>query len=102
MPLQSIDDEIAKAKRILDNWRVFAPEIEQVRRLEMGTMITPKAELDQGYYRLPAVQGYQQILNAYQLLGNITPAQSDNLSRVSRVLENLQDDQRAIGDSPTP
>ncbi len=102
MPAQSIDDEIAKAKRILDNWRAFAPEIEQVRRLEMGTMITPRAELDQGYYRLPAVQGYQQILNAYQLLGNITPAQSDNLSQVSRVLENLQTDQRTIGDFPTP
>src|SRR5437868_666642 len=102
MPEQTIDEEIVSAKRILDNWKLYKPQIEQVRRLEMGTMITPVVERKQGYYRLPALQGYQQILNAYQLLGNVTPQQSDGLSKVSGVLEKLQDDQRALGDHPTP
>lgn len=100
MPEQTIEQEIEQAQRILSNWNAYASEIARVRNLEMGTMMTPKMDLMQGYYVDKAVQGYQQIINAYALIGNVTAEQREGLEKVSKVLGGLQDEERMLGNKP--
>lgn len=100
MPEQTIDQELEQAQRILNNWNAHAAEIARVRNLEMGTMMTPKMDLMQGYYADKAVQGYQQIINAYALIGNVTAEQREGLEKVSKVLGGLQDEERMLGRKP--
>jgi hypothetical protein len=100
MPEQTIEQELEQAQQILNNWNLHASEIARVRQLEMGTMMTPKIDLMQGYYADKAVQGYQQIINAYALIGNVTAEQREGLEKVSQVLGGLQDEERMLGRKP--
>lgn len=100
MPDQTIEQELEQAQQILNNWNLHASEIARVRQLEMGTMMTPKIDLMQGYYADKAVQGYQQIINAYALIGNVTAEQREGLEKVSQVLGGLQDEEHMLGRKP--
>jgi len=102
VPDRTIGQEIEQAKQVLDHWQVFGAEIERVRKLEMGTMMTPQQDRSEGYYRLPALQGYMQIVNAYSLIGNVTPEQRSGLHKVASVLSEMQEDQRLLGERPDP
>ncbi len=103
--LRLVDDEIAKAKSVLENWNDSAEEIQEVRQQERPTQIIMHNEdlLNRGYYAGQATEGYNRLLSAFKLLheDDLLPAQNKALERALEVQDNLRKDAAIYGDRPT-
>ncbi|MGH1403814.1 MAG: hypothetical protein ACRBDL_06180 [Alphaproteobacteria bacterium] len=103
--LRLVDDEIAKAKSVLENWNDSADEIQEVRQLERPTQVIMHNEdlLNRGYYAGQATEGYNRLLSAFKILNedDLSPAQNRALERALEVQDNLRKDAAIYGDRPT-
>lgn len=98
----SVDQEIEHTKKVLEQWRLYALQIDQVRQLEQNTMFISASARQQGYQTLDALRGYGQLISAFQLIGDISKEQKEKLSQVTNILGALEKDRAAFGKSYTP
>jgi hypothetical protein len=90
-------NELEEVKRVSKGWREHSKAIADVRGLERPTMLTPVDERAQGYYRLPAIDGYQQLVAAFKVLdGNLTDRQQGKLDKFINIIDNLREDYKKL------
>ncbi|MEJ0010530.1 MAG: hypothetical protein WDN72_08595 [Alphaproteobacteria bacterium] len=85
-------------RKAQEEWRQAHGAIEGVRHMEQRTMMIPSSQRDQGYHRIPALEGYGGWIGAFQALDpNLTPAQHAGLDKVSSIIDGMRQDWQELG-----
>lgn len=93
--IPSIDQQIARLRNIQSDWGSHTEEVARVRHLEQKTMMVSDEERKEGYYTPQALQGYRQLLRAYQALHpNLDSRQQRNLDFLIGTSHSLEEDYR--------
>lgn len=98
-----IDQEIDKAREVLENWQRSSMQINKVRELENPTVIMRARNMpDVGYHGVYATEGYNRLLNAFKLLyeDRLTPAQNQALDKAINIQDGLREETRIYGKRP--
>jgi len=100
MPSPAAERYTQELRKLLAGWDGYAEKIDEVRKQEQPAPITPTADLEKGYRKLSAQEGYQQLVDAYRFLDDtLTGEQKAGLEKVSGVLRGLRQDQLFLEDT---